>query len=56
MPKDHINRLLNEIEALIRSDSYHLNRDAQTSLEIKLDEFRRTLNETYGKNAAVVDE
>ena len=52
MNRDRINKLLNEIEDLVKHDSYLLNNNDQDSLYTKIQNLRNSINETYIKRGS----
>ena len=49
--QEDVYRKLKDLVQSIRMDSYNLTRDDQDYLELKLDEFKRILDEKYNKRA-----
>jgi hypothetical protein len=47
--QDDVYRQLKNLVQSIRMDSYNLTRDEQDFLELKLDEFKKLLDEKYNK-------
>ena len=51
--QDDVYRQLQSLVQSIRMDSYNLTRDEQDFLELKLDEFKRILDEKYDHKRAI---
>lgn len=47
--QEDVYRQLKNLVQSIRMDSYNLTRDEQDFLELKLDEFKKLLDEKYGR-------
>ena len=51
--QDYVYRQLQSLVQSIRMDSYNLTRDEQDFLELKLDEFKKILDEKYDNKRAI---
>lgn len=51
--KEEVYRQLKNLVQSIRMDNFSLTRDEQDFLEVKLDEFKRILDEKYGNKGTI---